>query len=191
MPPTPPGFSCIGGKLVASASIETPSLTIPGGSTVEIDGDLSTTTLVFKGLGSTVTLKGCANISEGISIIFPESDVKMLGKSGNKIIQALLYQDPSLNCTSLKTVSLSTRQEKSGCKKVESRKSASDSTLNAVFTLDSSSCKVWWTVLLILIAAALGLLVPLTSYLRSRIRRRTSYGEMEEGTKMSHIDSTL
>ena len=176
-PPPPPGFSCIGGKLVANASIDTPSLTIPGGSTVEINGNLSTTILVFKGLGSTISLSGCANISEGITITFTESDVEKLGESGNKTsIQTLLYQDPSLNCTSLKTVSLSTRQEKSGCKKVKSVKSANDSTFGAVFTLDSSSCNVWWIVLVsvlggvILIGLVFGLLVAFVPRVRDCVR---------------------
>lgn len=176
-PPPPAGFICVGGKLIANTSIATPTLTIPAGATVEISGDLSTSSLVFDGLGSSITLKGCANISEGITITFTKSDVERLGRSGNKTsIQTLLTQDASLNCSSLETVPLSTRLEKSGCKKVKSVKSANESTFGAVFTLDSSSCNTWWIILVsviggvVLLALGFGLLVAFVPSVRECVR---------------------
>ena len=173
--PIPNGFSCIDGKLVASSSIDVPILVIPKGAIVEINGSLSTPSLVFSGLGSTISLTGCVDSLGRVTVTLSQAEIDALGKAvGKKLNQTLLQL--SANCSDFANTTVITKLQGGGCKRVKTQTENRGNSLGVVFTLDTSKCNHWWIILVSVIGGVLllvlifALLVAFVPSIRSKIR---------------------
>lgn len=147
-------FECLNGVWTSIGNVIIPVLVIPSGTPQTIvNGDLITTEIIIQGSGSSVVITGCATNLTSITI---ELTTEELSKLSSKTLQLLISygsQDPS--CGNLSSVALNTKLKGKNCKKVSTQKVESAGTISALFTIDSSSCRVWWIVL----ASVLGGLV--------------------------------
>lgn len=154
---TRPGseFDCINGAWVAS-SVTVPKFTIPAGAgAVVVSGNLTSSSIIFNGFGSSINLtNGCASSLKTITIALTEEEIAKLG-SKSKIAQTLISQNVSSHCVSLSNVEVVVRNPGKGCRKVEVSKAVSGNgnILSAFFTINSSGCNTWWIVLVSIIAA--------------------------------------
>ena len=138
-------FDCVDGIWVSNTSITTPVLTIPSGaSETVIIGDLESSSIVFTGLGSTLTIQGCALNLTSVTLTLTPDDLK----GSSKIVQQLIIFANS-NCSNdnLDSIAIDSRVSGSTCRKVKTSKSISNGQLSAVFSIDSSGCNRWWIVL--------------------------------------------
>ena len=148
-----PQFVCRSGIWVSNTPITTPVLTIPSGASETIVvGDLESTSVVFAGLGSTLTIEGCALNLTSITLTLTPDDLK-----GSKQIVQQLIIFASSNCSNdnLIDVVVDSRVSGSTCRKVKSSKSVSNGSLSGIFTIDSSSCNTWWIVLVSVICGVI------------------------------------
>lgn len=145
--PPPPGFICVGNTWISNSSINTPTLTVPGGSVhVVINGSLSTSTIIFGGLNSSLTINGCANNLTSVTIQVSDDDLKKFG-SKEKLLQLISYASSNSSCRSLTTTQLSVSVIGKSCRSLKVTKVSSDGSLSGLFKLDSSRCNTWWIVL--------------------------------------------
>ena len=152
-------FHCVGGLWVSNTTITIPVLIIPSGaSQTIIVGDLESSSIVFNGLGSTLTVTGCAFNLTSITLTLTTDDLK----STDKIVQQLIILVNS-NCSNenLNHVAIESRVRGSTCRKVKASKSVSNGQLSGVFTIDSSPCNRWWIILVSVIfgVVIIGLLI--------------------------------
>lgn len=148
-------FFCIDGVWTSPSSVDTPELVIPPGSTTTvISGNLTSPSVVFQSSGSTLIIKGCANISQ-VVLTMTTGDIEKLTHGEKKKIQQLLLSEAS--CGNLSAASLVVQGlSSSGCKKIKSEKAKSEAfALSAVFTVDSSSCNVWWIIVVSIVGVLL------------------------------------
>lgn len=139
-------FFCFNGAWTTTSSLNTPTLTIPAGKPVTILGNLTTSQVIISPGGSLI-IEGCANVSEVVIQLSEEALKK--GQSTQTLITSLG------NCGNLDTTSLKT-QGGTGCKKVKvERGAASHASLSVLFSVDTTSCNLWW----IILASVLGLLL--------------------------------
>ena len=150
-------FFCVNNVWTAN-STNTTTLAIPSGAgSVIITGNLTSTSVVFHGVGSTVYVNGSVYNLTTITIEFDSSDVNGLG---SKVLQILIASntDGSLNTDGidLNTVNVLTKVS-SGCKKVKATKVLLDGgkTLGAYMSVDSSGCNTWWIVLVSVVVAVI------------------------------------
>lgn len=150
-------FICIGTTWTAPAGVTTPILVIPSGAqTVVVQGNMSTSTILFSGTGSTLILNGCATNLTEVSIQLSKDDIEKLP---SKKTQQLLSYDSNSNtsaCGNFSDVQLSVRATESSCRRVQASKSSTNSGFSVLFSVDSSSCKTWW---IILVSVVCGLIV--------------------------------
>ena len=152
---TKPGdqFYCINGVWTSNTTVTTPVLTIPSGaSETIIIGDLESSSIVFAGLGSTLTIEGCASNLTSITLTLTPDDLK----GSKQIVQQLIILANS-NCSNddLTDIVISSSVSGSTCRKVKSSKSVSNGQLSGIFTIDSSSCNTWWIVLVSVICGVI------------------------------------
>lgn len=145
-----PQFICVGSVWVFQGEYTAPVLVIPGGATeTVVSGNVSSSSVVIGGLGSTLTIQGCADNLTIVTIQLTAEEVKKLGST---TIQQLISLDSHANCSSLAGVEVVSKVSGSTCKKLKVTKVADEQSFSAVFTLDNSGCRTWWIVL----AAVLG-----------------------------------
>ena len=150
-------FDCVNGSWVSTTSVTTPTLTIPSGAPqTVIVGDVESTSIVFTGLGSTLTITGCALNLTSITLTLTPEDLK----GNSKIIQQLLNFGSS-NCSNdnLDSVTVDSRIRGSTCRKVKATKTISNGQLSGIFTIDSSPCRTWWIILVSVIGGIVVLAV--------------------------------
>lgn len=141
-------FVCINSIWVFQGEYTAPVLTIPGGASQTIvSGNVSSSTVVIGGLGSTLTIQGCA---DNLTMVTIELTAEELKKLSTITVQQLISLDA--NCSSLAGVQVEAKITGSTCKKLKVTKVAKEQSFSAVFTLDNSGCRTWWIVL----AAVLG-----------------------------------
>ena len=152
-------FQCINGIWVSNTTVTTPTLTIPSGaSETIIVGDIESSSIVFSGLGSTLTIEGCALNLTSITLTLTPDDLK----GSSKIVQQLIIFANS-NCSNdnLNGVVVEGRLNGSTCRKVKASKTISNGQLSGIFTIDSSPCNTWWIILVSVICGVvvLGVLI--------------------------------
>ena len=152
-------FQCINGIWVSNTTVTTPTLTIPSGaSETIIVGDIESSSIVFSGLGSTLTIEGCALNLTSITLILTPDDLK----GSSKIVQQLIIFANS-NCSNdnLNGVAIEGHVSGSTCRKVKASKTISNGQLSGIFTIDSSPCNTWWIILVSVICGVvvLGVLI--------------------------------
>jgi hypothetical protein len=135
--PSPgPGFECQSGIWQSSGSIEVPSVTLPSGVQVVVIGNFSVGNLIFNGLGSTINVTGCANITQGITITVNPDEVS----PGTK--QQLIQQNGE-NCASLENLEITVlTQDPANCKQASASQDSEStpSSLTVLFAVDDSKC---------------------------------------------------
>ena len=137
-------FVCINGVWTAQ-SVNTTTLVIPSGAgNVIVTGNVTSTSIVISGTGTTITIDGCAT---NLTNIVVEIDAEEIAKLGSKLVQELLNLKNGQNCTDLSNVGVSALVKGSSCKKVKANKVFSGNTLSAAFTVDTSGCNTWWIIL--------------------------------------------
>lgn len=152
-------FECINGAWTATSAVETPTLTIPSGTGTVVITNITSTSIVLNGLDSSIEITGCATNLTSLTITLTETQADKLGKSE---LLKLLLSATSSNCSvDLSSVQLSSTVSGSSCKKLKVKKVTSDdgSTLSGIFTLDTSSCKTWWIILVSVICGVIVLTV--------------------------------
>ena len=179
-----PAFYCTNGVWVA-ATVTAPTLTIPAGAgLVVVTANLTASTIILNGLGSSVQVLGCASNLTSIQVDLTKTQADQLGKKTKT--QQLVTLSPSSgnsSCLSdLSAVQVSSRVVGSGCKKVKVAKQTSNegSSLSGLFSIDSSSCNTWWIILvsvvcgvILLAVIATILLVAFCKPVREKIRPYT------------------
>ena len=133
----------------------TPTLTIPSGAgTVVVVGNLSSSTLIFHGTGSTIHINGSTVNLTIITLELDSNQVKNLG--GQKVLQILVNTSGSSSNTDLSLVNVNTKVT-SGCRKVKSEKATFDGgkTLGVYLSVDSSGCNTWWIILVSVVVAVI------------------------------------
>lgn len=146
-----PTFICIDGVWTANTSITTPILTIPtGASEVVVSGNVTSQAIVLQGVGSSVLVTGCfTNLTKVTVVLTPEELAKLPGKSVQQLLSA------NASCANFTAVSIVPQITGSSCRKVSVEKVQQGSNLNAVFSVSSSGCNVWWIVLVSVIAGVI------------------------------------
>ena len=154
-------FTCVNGTWVAP-SITTPRVVVPSGAgSIIVNGNITSEAIVFTGLGSTITIEGCAANLTTITVELTESDLERLGKTKSPIQRLVVLSSGSggngTNCTDLNNVAVNSITRSSSCKKVKVEKAIVESgqTLGAFFTVDSSGCNRWWIILVSVVAAVI------------------------------------
>ena len=165
-------FTCINGIWTAP-NIVVPTITVPSGAGTIVIGNTSSTSIIFNGLGSTVTVEGCATNLTSIVVTLDKDDIEKLEKEGGggggkggkskpsfQRLLVLLGRSSSggeVNCTNLSDIGVSTNMKSSSCKKVvvwkEERSVDGSRTLGAYFRVDSSGCNKWWIIVVSVVVA--------------------------------------
>lgn len=152
-------FTCVNGSWTAQ-TITTPRLSVaPNSGNIVITGNLTSSSIVFAGLGTTIVVNGCANNLSSVSMALEKSEAGNLGDSGTRqtLVNVVGSASGGTVCTSLNNVMVSTSVKSGGCKKVKSVKELSNDgkTLSALFTLDSAGCNTWWIILVSVVVAVI------------------------------------
>ena len=148
-------FTCSNGTWSA-AVVNTTTLVIPpGAGTVIVTGNVTSKTIVIRGIGSRIEVNGSAINLTAITIELTPQQASEIGET--RVLQQLItVSTPSeaSSITGLNAVAVNTRVT-SGCKKVKAQKSLSngDRTLGAYLTVDNSGCNRWWIILVSVVAS--------------------------------------
>lgn len=171
--PVPSSASCSNGTCIYN-NTDTPILVIPPGTIQTIiNGNISSATIILPSLGSSVNVTGCITNLTSIVITLQESDLEQIQRTG-KLTQILLQQSSnSSSCSSLENVSINVRPQKDSCKKAKAQRQVSlqNGTLSALFTLDTSKCKIWWIVLVSVLAGIVLIAVLIVALLVAFVPR--------------------
>ena len=149
-------FVCVDGIWVNLESSTTPTLVITtsgtssSGSTsqVLVLGNVTSSTLVYQNLGTTLVVGGCADNVSSITIELSDEDLQRITNSTGSLRQQLLAIQGD-NCSDLATVKLSTSTTNSTCSAVSSSTESTNGQLFALFSITGSSCsnkkeqKIW------------------------------------------------
>lgn len=151
-------FTCINGVWTASTVIELPTLVLPPGATETIvTSDVTSTSIVFNSLGSTLIIGGCANNLTTVTVTLTPSELSSYTSGKTQLL--ISYQDNNSSCSDFSQVQLVTSVKGSSCRKVSVSKATGEGTLSGVFTINSSKCNTWWIILVSVIAAVVVLVI--------------------------------
>lgn len=152
-------FLCKDGIWVSSGSVTEQTITIAPSSTVIVNGNLTTSSVVIASTSSTINVTGCISTESGsapaVTVTLTQSDLEKIIKNGGSLTSTLIQQSSGCNL-SLATSSLSvdTSSIKS-CKTVKTDKIGTSSGLTATFTVVSTSkCNTWWIILVSVVCGA-------------------------------------
>lgn len=190
-PPSQDNFECQHGVWVLIG--ENPSLTnttlIIGPTPVVIPGNLTTSPIIFQGPDTTLTVGGCASITN-ITVELTQEDLEKLIKANKQGRTKELVRS---GCE-VSTVPLSITNPPHKCASASATVTTNSGTISAIFVVDRSKCKVqWWVILLCVLLAVvvLTLAAALTWYLIKRKKekgqhRRVSREEPRRKTSIEH-----
>lgn len=149
-PPTRPSadFVCIAGVWTSITSINTPTFIVPSGATTTvINGNLTSSTVVIQGLGSTVIVTGCVSNLTTITVELTKTEIEKIGTTG-KLQSLLSYNASDVSCSNnLESVNIDKIVSDKTCKEVKVSKVQSEGSLSALFTVNNSKCNTWWIIL--------------------------------------------
>ena len=151
-----PDFICIGGVWTAP-NASSPILNIPSGAgpIVVILGNVSSTSLIFNNIGTTLSIGGCATNLTTVTIQLTEEQVKKLGST--RTLQTLVELSNASSCVgSLAGVAVEAKVTH-GCRRVKTERQVSSDgkTLSSFFSVDSSGCNRWWIILVSVICGVI------------------------------------
>ena len=154
-----PAFTCQGGAWHAT-SVIAPTLVLPQGvGTVLITGNLTSSSIIITGLGSSIEVGGCVTNLSAIQVNLDKTEVESIGNS--KTFTLVTTSSNSSCSANFGSIALSATSSDGGCRKVKVMKTVATtpsggSTLGALFTIDKSSCNTWW---IILVSVVCGVIV--------------------------------
>ena len=175
-----PEFICVDGIWYAPTVVSTPTLTVPSGAGTIIVQNITSSTIVFNGLGSSVNVSGCASNLTSIIVELTESEAKQLGKSSKELkkLLALVGGTNDTGCiANLSNVVVTSKVKNGGCSKVTaSRSVVGGSTLGAFFIVDSSGCNRWWVILVsvVCVVVVIGVIAIIVAYVIWKNHRKTA-----------------
>lgn len=170
-----PSFICVDGRWITTITVTTPVFTVPAGSTEVVVTNITSSSIVIQGVGSTLIINGCASNLTKVTIELTQEEVKKLG---SKVVQQLIIANTSSSsCVNLGGVGVDLKVSGSGCRKVKVDKIVSATTLSAAFNISSSACNVWWIVLTSVLCALvlLGIIVGVVIHHYMRKKKFSSY----------------
>lgn len=150
------------GVYYSTGSVSSPTTLVISAPTV-INGSLTIGTgLVLEGLSSTIAVSECLSFNDTIviTVVITTGDYEKL-KTGSKTYNLLTFNGKCVNASNA-AVNIDVKSEGvSKCHKMSANAQTTDSTLSAVFTLNSGSCNNWWIVLVSVVCGVLFLAVVL------------------------------
>lgn len=146
-----PDFICVGTVWTAPTSITVPTLTIS--ETTIINGNLSTSSIIYSGSIGTLIVNGCTTNLSLIQVVIGPETVGAI-----KAPIALISSYANCSGSNFANVNVEASVKGSSCKRVTAKKLISDdgTTLSAFFTISNSKCNTWW---IILVSVVCGLIV--------------------------------
>lgn len=148
-----PSFHCVGSTWTYEGTVNTTVLTIPVGATeTVIVGNVTSASIVVSGFDSTLVIYGCATNLTSITVTLTAADLAKIGSSGKTQVLLSYGSNDSCSADSLGPVQISTKVTGSSCRKVSVTTSQSGGTLAGIFQVNSSACKVWWIILVSVVA---------------------------------------
>ena len=143
-------FVCIDTQWVSEGSVDVETLSIPRSSVTIIQGNLTTSSLIIASATSNINVTGCTATSEGtatpITVTLEQEDLDEIIRRGGKLTTVLLQQSSECSAIGASVVNVDTRAIKS-CKKIETNKISSSSSLSMAFRVSNSGCNTWWIIL--------------------------------------------
>lgn len=163
-----PQFICINGAWILNGSLAVnTTLTVPPNSIIQITGNLSSnSSIVFNGLGTTITVDGCVFLGKNgsanhVEIELTQEDLDTIRRNGGKLTQTLIASKLGNKCngsTDLSGIEVTVKKPSGTCRKVKVDKTKStQSSLVTTFTLDNSHCNV-----IIIVPSVVGAVIVLT-----------------------------
>lgn len=143
-----PDFICVQGRWVKVTSYTAPTLVIPPSGTTDptilneifILGNLTSTAVVFKSLGSKVALAGCANNLKSITVELSDEELELIANS--TVYRQQLMSVQGSNCTDLSRLSIVTTTTKSNsCTKAGAKPEAKEGQLFGLFSISGTTCR--------------------------------------------------
>lgn len=152
-------FTCNSyGVWTATSSVTTPTLVIPGGASQTIvQGDVTSTSVIFESVSSTLIVAGCLNNLTNVTIVLTKSEIEKLASKTPYLLISYNGSDPS--CSDLSAVKLHLKASEATCRRVTAETSAPSGSLSALFTINTSRCKTWWIILVSVVCGAILLFV--------------------------------
>lgn len=172
-------FYCNNGVWTSNTSVTTPTFTVPPNLPVVIEGNLTSSTVIFNSINSSITVSGCVDGLKLVTLNLTQEDIEKLQKSpGKSILQTLLrFGSPGSNtsCSTLSSTQISIAKQPDSCQKVkvDKAKSSSNSALVAVFTLDRSQCNLWWIILVPVVCGLVVIAVIVTIVVVLHLKSKT------------------
>ena len=163
--PAPTGsFVCLNGVWTSVGSVNTTTITVPGGSTIVVNGNLSATeTITISGLGTQIFVEGCAFIGPGgVVIELTQQEIEQLIASSSTTGKTLLQSQCGTDLSSV-TVSTSVTGSTKSCQSVKTSNAASTrQSLTLIFSVDTSKCSNTNKIIAIIVPSVLGAVIILT-----------------------------
>lgn len=146
-----------------NSSVNQPTLVLPSSSVFIINGNLTTSSIIYNGLTNLI-IKGCLSLNlTSITIELTPKEIETIqsSKDGKKgmTFTILTVDDSSASCPNspnLGRLKVDFKVKSGGCKKIKTNIVSTSKTLSATFTIDSSRCNLWW---IILVSVVCGILV--------------------------------
>lgn len=177
-----PDFVCVGTVWTFRGTLNTTVLTIPGGATQTIiEGNITSSTVIITGLGSSVLIYGCAANLSLVTVELTPAELEQIGSKGRT--QTLLWANSS-QCgdSSLGVVMVSAHVSGKTCRKASVKTVQSGGTLSGVFVVSSSGCNVWWIVLVSVVCGVL-IIAAVIAVVVTILRKRLFNAESERLVK--------
>lgn len=158
-----PDFLCVGLVWTAPSSVTIPTLVITssgsGSTQAVINGNLTTSSVVYHGIGTTLVVTGCTTNLTQIHVELTQSETEILKTSPTAV--PLLSSSTNCSQVDLSNVLITAKVRDSSCKRVTAKNSVSEdgSLLSAVFSINSSKCNTWWIILVSVLCGAVALAV--------------------------------
>lgn len=150
-------FTCLNGHWTFNATYTPDSLTIPGGATEIIVGNLSSSEVTFKGPGSTLVVIGCASNLKTVNLLLSQEELR--GMRHDFVQSLVATDDHSPKCASLERVQVNIRLAEDGCRKPRPKKLTASGRLSVAVSVNQSSCRNRWIILVSVLSAVALILV--------------------------------
>ena len=191
--PSPgPLFTCLDGAWISYDSVDVGTLSLPRSSVTIIQGNLTTSSLIIASATSNISVTGCTATSEGtvtpITVTLEQEDLDEIIRRGGKLTTVLLQQSSECSAIGASVVNVDTRAIKS-CKKIETNKISSSSTISMAFRVSNNGCNTWWIILVSVVCGVIILAIVVVVILaivwrpfREKIR---PFSRKRQGTSMA------
>lgn len=176
-------FHCIGGVWISQGSVSSPTITVPSNTPIFVEGNVSSSSLVIAGINASITIQGCVDGLQEISIVLTLQDLQRIEASkDHRFNQSVIILGDNTACANISSASLNLQGvTKNGCRTVTAQsQTSSNGGLAVIFVMSpTSSCKskTWWIVLVSVLCSAVliaivvvVMLVILVPSFRARVR---------------------